>query len=641
MFGCACASPEDTMGAMTRAGAAGATLALTIAACTAQPPPHLPPKPPAPAVPASPAPVLLSSADVDARVEAAWQKAGVSPVTPADDATWLRRVWLDVVGTIPPPEAAQRFLANRPDSPGGASPADRRARVLDELLASPAWADHWTAYFDELWMGRGGREADVDRGAFRSWLHDAFARNVPWNELVTQLLTATGRNSDGGPRRASEENDGAQPVPAGVNGAVNWTLAYVNSPQDMAGAASRTLLGVQIQCAQCHDHKTEKWTQGDFQGFAAAFVRTRLEVLDPGKPMGAVRRVEVHDLDRVAPRFGKMGDLAPIASAKPAALDGADLGGGTGVRFALARWVTAPENPWFARSIVNRVWAHFLVRGFVDPVDDFRASNPPVAPEILDALAADFVRSGYDLKHLVRVVAGCRAYALSAAPLADATAKVDPEAKLWERFRVTPLGPEELLNAIVAATRLDAVVRSTGRLDLADVRFRMRQRYSFLFNVDEESAEPDYEGTIAQGLALLNGSLVATGASVLPGSALAEVLAMPGDAAQDEARLERLYLRTLSRLPTRDETARALATIAEAQRTPDAEPAPAPPAPLQPAAASRARTPGGAKPAKPAAPDPLRGLADRAGNAPASARVRAWEDILWALLNSSEFVLNH
>ena len=132
------------------------------------------------------------------------------------------------------------------------------------------------------------------------------------------------------------------------------------------------------------------------------------------------------------------------------------------------------------------MWGHFLGRGFVDPVDDFRTSNPATAPELMDALAADFVASGYEMKHLVSVIVGTDAYARSAAPLDEATQKADPEAKLWERFRVAPLGPDELLDALVAATKLDAIVRATGRLDLAQVRFRVRERYGFLFDVDED-----------------------------------------------------------------------------------------------------------------------------------------------------------
>jgi hypothetical protein len=267
------------------------------------------------------------------------------------------------------------------------------------------------------------------------------------------------------------------------------------------------------------------------------------------------------------------------------------------------------------------MWGHFLGRGFVDPVDDFRDSNPVAAPELLDALATDFVVSGYDLKHLVRVIVGSDAYARSAVPLDETTRNADPDRKLWEAFRVTQLGPDELLGALVAATKLDAVVEATGRVDLAQLRAKVRQRYGFLFDVDEDADQSDYEGTIAQALALLNGSVVATGASVLPGSALGEVLAAGGD---DAHTIEALYLRALSRFPTAAETARWSRFLAEGAD------APGPP-------------PGGtSKAAKNALqPDPLRGLEKRAASQRSTARARAYEDFFWTLLNSSEFVLNH
>ena len=590
-------------------------VALALAACDrGSPPPAMPPSPKAAASDPAPArqPALMTSADVDAMLRDAWTKAGVVPTAPADDATWLRRAWVDVLGTIPPPEVVVRFIADKG--------VDRRARALEEMLASPLWADHWTAYWDDVWMGRDTRAQDVDRGAFRAWLHDALARDLPWDVLVTQLLTATGLNSEGGRQKDAFANDGKAPATGDVNGAVNWTLRYQQTPQDMAGAASRTLLGVQIQCAQCHDHKTEKWTQADFQRFAAAFVRTRLVPIDKGKAMGDLKRVEVRDLDHSAPRFGKMGDLDPIARAQPTALDGTDLGGGEGVRVALARWATSKDNPWFSRAMVNRVWGHFLGRGFVDPVDDLRPSNHPTAPALLDALAADFAASGWSVKHLVSVVVGSQAYALSAAPLVDDDAKADPEVKLWERFRVTPLGPDELLNSLIAATRLDAVVRANGRLDLDQVRFRVKQRYGFLFDVDEENDETDYEGTIAQALALLDGSVVGTGTRLLPGGALADALGTPGD---DASKIEALYLRTLSRFPTQDEVARWTQFLADSMSTPDAA------------------VPTTVRAAPPGQPDPLTRLENRGMTPRENARVRAYEDLLWTLLNSSEFVLNH
>jgi hypothetical protein len=596
-------------------------VAVVIAACDRGAPPPATPTAASASPAAPPKPALLTSADVDARVRAEWVKAGVTPTAPADDATWLRRAWLDVLGTVPPPEVVLRFLAD--------TGKDRRVRAVEAMLASSLWPDHWTVYWDDVWMGRATRGQDVDRGAFRTWLHAAIAKDEPWSQVVTELLTATGVNSEGGRQKDAFAADGRTAPKDGVNGAVNWTLRYGLTPQDMAGTASRSLLGVQIQCAQCHDHKTEKWTQQDFQSFAAAFVRTKFVPIDRGKAMGQVKRVEVRDLDHPAPRFAKMGDLDPIDKAQPKALDGTSLGGGDGVRAALAKWVTSPDNPWFARAFVNRMWGHFLGRGFVDPVDDLRPSNPPAAPAVLDALAADFAASGFDVKHLVRVIVGSEAYGLSSAPLAGATAKADPEAKLWERFRVTPLGPDELLGALVTATRVDNVVRATGRLDLDQVRFKVRQRYGFLFDVDEDNDEPDYEGTIAQALALLNGGVVGTGTRLLPGSALADVLAAPGD---DASKIESLYVRTLSRLPSADETARWQAFLADATQAPPPSPA-APPPGKQDAKLERARKPG--------QPDPLAGLENRAATPREDARVRAYEDLLWTLLNSSEFVLNH
>ena len=483
----------------------------------------------------------------------------------------------------------------------------------------------------------------VDRGAFRAWLHGAFSRNEPWSGIVTQLLTATGLNSDGEAKRESEANDGTQASSVRVNGAVNWTLKYELTPQDMAGIASRTFLGVQIQCAQCHDHKTEKWTQRDFQSFAAAFAYTGLSPVDSANPPGSIKRVAVHELNRPAPRFSKMGDLDALAKVRPTALDGTDLESGDGVRAALAAWTTSPNNPWFARAFVNRMWAHFLGRGFVDPVDDFRPSNSPSAPAVLDALAADFVQSRFDVKHLVRLIAGSEVYALSASR-PPGVSSASPDVNLWERFRITPLGPEELLNALVAATKLDAIVRSTGRLDMSAVRFRVKQRYGFLFNVDEENAAEDYEGTIAQCLTLLNGNVVSIGASVLPGSALADVLAASDEptGGDDAKRLESLYLRALSRSPTSGERERWLQFLADALGSPDAA------RPDASVPESRKRSPGspspvptGRKVASSSPPDPLRGLGDRASLWQANARIRAWEDVLWALLNSSEFVLNH
>jgi hypothetical protein len=377
---------------------------------------------------------------------------------------------------------------------------------------------------------------------------------------------------------------------------------------------------VQIQCAQCHDHKTEKWKQEDFRRFASAILHAGLQPIDRGKPMGMIRRVEVRDLPRVAPRVAAKPDLAPIATARAAALDGTDLERGADTRKELARWMIAPENPFFARAFVNRMWGHFMGRGFVDPVDDMRPSNPAAAPEILDALAADFVKSGYDVKRLVRLIANTRAYGLAA----SAQAKTDPGNHLWANFRLTPLGPEELLNAIFIATDVETAARRAGIQNVDQLRAQVVRQFTFLFDVDEEFDSHDYAGTVTQALTLLNGALVGHGSRALPGSALEGILA---SSRSPEETIDGIYWRVLARPPTPEERAEWTKYVQDATN-----PAPA------------AAKPGKPVPIRRGGNGPLERLAGKnqaGGAASADPKRAAYEDVFWALLNTSEFLFNH
>jgi hypothetical protein len=602
------------------------TFALSCASQTSPPPPAPMPPPPsaAPSMPAPPPVGQLPPVDpkpIDAAIRAEWTKAGITPVGRVDDARFLRRAYIDIVGVIPPESAVTAFLADKAKN--------KRARLVEELVASPAYAEHWAAYWDDVLIGRVQREPTVDRGAFRAWLQDQFAKNAPWNTVVYALMTATGQNSAGGkatygvtpPPMApaattADEDDAPAGNAAAINGAVNWTLKFTSTPQDLAGSAAKTFLGVQIQCAQCHDHKTEKWKQVDFQRFANCFTRTRLVVLDKGPAMGKVRRVEVRDLDRPAPRLNKNDDLKDILVAKPAPLDGPDLSSSRNVREAIAAWFTDAKNPWFAQETVNRMWGHMLGRGFVDPVDDIRPSNPATMQPLLDQLAADFVAHGYDLRYLIREIAATQAYQLSSeVPITwKPGEKADLERKLWARFRIAPLGPEELIASVLRATDLEEAVRKNPKLDMDAIRLKLARAYAFIFDVDEEADVESFDGTITQALTLLNGAFVGAGSSDLPGGALAQVLAGPGD---DAAKTRRIYLRTLSRPPSVDEAAYWQKYLTDAQAAPAAAQAPKPK--------------GG----------PLEKLESRGAAAPKTARTQAFEDMFWALMNSSEFVFNH
>jgi hypothetical protein len=588
------------------------------------------------AAPAATAATGLTSAKVDEMIRGEWAKGGIVPAAPVDDARFLRRVYLDVVGTIPPPEVVTSFALD--------SGRDKRARLVESLLASPAYAEHWATYWTDELIGQVQMPV-IDKGAFRKWLSGRFGANAPYDRIVTELLTAQGVNSDGGPRYGGSVPMTSDPAPVdssgGVNGAVNWFVKYKDAPQDIAGSASRIFLGVQIQCAQCHDHKTEKWKQQDFRGFASCFMRTRTEVLDKDKAMGIPKRIDVVDIGRPLPRFQKNPELVVFSQAPPRALDGTDLSRTPDPRPALAAWMTSPQNPWFAQAIVNRMWAHFLGRGFVNPIDDFRPSNPASAPEVLAAIATDFQTHGYDLKHLVRLVTGTEAYQLSSSPRAGAPlATAADQDKLWPRFRLEPLGPEELLNAIMDATGVEATLRTSGNVDVERIRFVLFNAYSYLFDVDEEFDQTDFEGTISQALALLNGRLVGGGTSSVPGSALAQILSRPGT---DADKIEALYLRTVSRRPTPAESDYFVRYVNE----PHSLDADAPttmaqgPGPLARLRAFKARAEGGKKGTPNlAAPDPLARLEIRDART-ADPRLRAYEDVFWALLNSSEFAFNH
>jgi hypothetical protein len=597
----------------------------------------------------------LGPTQIDAALRAAWAKEGVSPVAPATDARFLRRVYVDIVGTIPPPEVVVSFASD--PSP------DKRAKLVDSLLASPAYAEHWATYWSDTLIGH-GPDGVIDKATFQKWMVGRFAANVPWNQIVTELVAAQGQNGEGGPRGwlGMASASAAAPLPApgapmqsappaeepaesaggSISPPVNWFIRYREAPQDLAGNASRIFLGVQIQCAQCHDHKTEKWKQEDFKSFAACFMRTRAEVLDKGKmAMGDVKRVNVVDIGRPLPRYKNNPELQPFAAAPPKALDGTDLAASGNARQALAAWMTSPSNPWFAQAIVNRMWAHFLGRGFFDPIDDYRPSNPVGAPDVLAMLSRDFAAEGYDLKHLIRVITGTEAYGLSSAvrPAASSgdTVKPGDPNKLWSRFRLEPLGPEELLNALMDATGVEDTLRRT-RANVERIRYVLFEAYSYLFNVDEEFDQTDFEGTVSQALAMLNGGLVGGGTSGLPGGALDKILTSP-DA--DGDKVTALYLRTLSRSPSPEELAYFVKYVRDAR--PDAaEPAPTSTAARPPPSSAQAPGPKGQrkKGPGPGEPGPLAALAERdAKNT--NPRRRAFEDVFWALLNSSEFTFNH
>lgn len=598
------------------------------------------------AVSAQPA---AGSSAVDRLIRDAWAHEGVTPSARVGDAQYLRRIYIDIIGTIPSPQVLADFVSDT-------SP-DKRARAVDALLNDPRYVDHWATYWDGVLMGKQAFSPVVDRNEFRAWLRSEISNNTPWNSFVTKLITATGQNSTGptyaaanGPGMMSQQSDivgdaAEQPDRSRINGAVNWQLKYLQTPADLSGAASKIFLGVQIQCAQCHDHKTEKWKQSDFKSFTACFTQAiPMPILaagagmmqKPNKPLNTVRKVNLVDVN-FTPRANQLNggaERAVYLSVAPAVLNGATYTGAPAARRrALAEWMTSDTNEWFARAYVNRIWARFFGRGFVEPIDDFRPSNPAVIPDALEALASQFKSGGYDTRQLIKTICATQAYQLSPAP----AAKEDPENKYFDRFRLTPLETDSLLNSLVAATNFQTVLTRLQGGNLDQIKARLQRQLTFVFTTDEEESErKEFEGTIPQALLLLNGSLTNNGVTPIPGTALAEVMALENDS----DRIESLYMRSLSRTPTEGEI-ESWTKFVNSPRDTVVSAAPPPQPPMIRRGANSTQAGQARSGQQSPGAQPAQRMAARLGSIGQSPKLQAYEDMFWALLNSSEFSFNH
>jgi hypothetical protein len=444
------------------------------------------------------------AAQIDRHVDARLEAERVRPAAPADDAEFLRRASLDLIGVIPTADQAARFLDD-------ADPA-KRARLIDALLADARYGEHladdWQGYLvsplaDDRW-------ARADR--LRRWLADRFNTRT-WDRIATELLTATGK---------VDENPVVVYL---VEGRLPRTVP------DLTDLASRYLLGVRLSCAQCHDHPFVAWRQRDFWGMAAFFA----QVQTPGR---AKRVYQVGVRDDPTITLDSLKDGAPdgFLSRPPTFLGGDELRPDTGVtsRAALAAWMTSPRNPYFARATVNRTWWRLFGRGLVNPVDDMHAANPPSHPELLDLLAKRFIESGFDLKFLTRAIVSSRAYQRTSRP-GDAP---ETQAALFGRMPVKALSAGQLYDSLAAI--FGPPTRPAG----GDPRQSARAEFTQFFGDDGAPDPTAYRRGIPHLLRQMNSGQFA-GRSL---AALAARVAKSGRSADDVA--EELFLTVLSRRPT-------------------------------------------------------------------------------------------
>ncbi len=443
---------------------------------------------------------------IDRHVQTRLNSEGQARVPQADDAEFLRRVFLDLHGVVPSAERAAKFLDSRDPQ--------KRAELIQELLASPTFGD----YFGDVWRGRLisplANEQRTQTERFADWLAKRFNNNDGWDRIVFDLLTATGKIDE--------------------NPAVTYLIEgrYPLGVTDLTDLSSRFFLGVRLNCAQCHDHPFVEWKRQDYWGMAAFFA----QIQTPGRPK-VVYLAGVRDDPKMT--LSSLRDADAIEGLQrhpPKFLGGQELktDGDKTHRVALAEWITSRENPFFARAMVNRMWWHFFGRGIVNPVDDMHAGNPPSHPEMLNELSQRFAESGFDLKLLCRAIVSSNTYQQTSRPGGD----TDSEAKLFARMSIKVLSAEQLYDSLVAI--LGPPAKGSG----IDARLGARHEFCQFFAGDGDPDPTRYERGIPHLLRLMNSPQFA-------GRNIAALVSRAGaDGRSAEEVVEELYLTILARRPT-------------------------------------------------------------------------------------------
>ena len=473
-------------------------------------------------------------ARVNEEVKAMWQRAEVVPTKPASDSEWVRRVYLDLLGRIPTYKETQAFLGDRSK--------DKKEKLVDALLASDECSEHFSIYFGNLLVGRiegqNAAEIGVDKRRFEIWAKESFANNKPWDQWVMELLTAKGTASKDPP--------------------TNFILRVKGDPTEVASRASQLFLGTQIQCAQCHNHPFDEWKQSDFWGMVGFFVRTRVRAVGAVRPGQLYREQEVADVQtneeaqyyiRNDPRLPRQTQFPKFLKDEAEVVNKNEFNNqGIDRRYEFARWVTSPDNQMFSKAAANRMWYYFLGRGIVNPVDDMGSSKRPVSVKLLNELADDFTRSGFDLKRLIKVIVLSAPYNLSSEAPAGVRSKTPkPEyGTHFTHFYIKVMTPEQMFYSIVTATGgEDAKGGRSSEAYQAEKNDLLRQ-FTTLIDNDENKEVTRFEGSIPLALRLLNGDIIN---KRIQGKA-------PGlqyfrKVAKDDAGLiNTLFLATLSRSPT-------------------------------------------------------------------------------------------
>jgi hypothetical protein len=478
------------------------------------------------------------------------QKLGITPSAPCGDTTFLRRAYLDAIGRLPIPAEVRAFLAD--------TSADKRTRLVDRLLARPEYADFWANKWADLLRPNPYRVGIKAVFSLDSWLRESFRQNKPYDQFVRELLTAQGSTFR--------------------NGAVT-VFRDRREPEEITTMVSQLFLGIRLECARCHHHPFEVWGQDDFYSFAAFFSRIGRKGVGLSPPISAGEEMVYTAATGAVkhPTSGKVMAMRPLFGK-------ADAIGERDPRQVLADWIVSDDNPYFAKVIVNRVWADLMGRGIVEPIDDLRATNPPSNGPLLDGLAENFRKDRYDLKKLLRAIMTSHVYQLSSAP----GPRNAGDLRNYSRHYRQRLRAEVLLDAVGDITGIRESFSAMPPGARAMELWTVRAQSIFLdsFGRPDPNQDPPCERTtdttVVQALHLMN-------SPELQGKIAADqgrVAALAASKRTPREIIDELYLLVYSRLPKEQERQTCLRVFAR----------------------------------------------------PSFTRRQAVEDLMWALLNTPEFV---
>lgn len=365
---------------------------------------------------------------IDKRVIEQLRRLNLKPSKPSSDSEFIRRVYLDVVGMLPTPQETKAFLADTSET--------KRDDLIEKLLAQPEFVDYWAYRLSDLFLISSKKLRPLALKAYYDWLRGEIEKITPWDQLVRQVIAAKGDTLK--------------------NGAANFYSIH-QDPETMAENVSQAFMSLSINCAKCHNHPLEKWTNDQYYSFANLFARVRAKGWGGDARSGdGARTLFIADRgDLIQPRTGKPQPAAPLDGQAIASDSTEDR------REALADWLTSPENPYFTRSIANRVWANFFGRGIVEPVDDLRISNPASNEPLLQAISEHLAKNDYDLKSLMRLILRSETYRRSSTPLPEN----EGDQKYYSRYYPRRLMAEVLQDAITSVTRVSP---KYNRITLSD-----------------------------------------------------------------------------------------------------------------------------------------------------------------------------